>query len=174
MKKGFSNFLDNIEEKMTTIPDEPVVEVKKHKPTKRVIKNTVHETVEISEDSLKTRMICELNRFGLNTEAIEEIMSNVFHSGKKVVVRSKKNTTSNFNENVKKLKPETKVDDIPGVNDPIGRASSILDGGSPMLAETLQTQHHGDTRHVETSQPTGEVFNGFNMDSTAEHASALL
>ena len=164
---GFSKYLDNIEDKMTTISEEvKVVAPVKIKRPKRVIKKTVNETTEISEDSLKTRMICELNRFGLNSEAIDEIMVNVFHAGNNVVVRSKK-PTNTFAESTKKVKPKVKKSPK---YDPIERASSILDGGSPMIAETLQ-QGQVETEMV---SPQKDMFNGLDMGSTAEHASALL
>lgn len=162
MGSGFSDFLDNIEKKMTTVERvEPKQIEPKHKAVKsETVNRKIEESIVVTDDTLKTRIISELNKFGLNDNAINEIVSNVFRNVKTVVSANIK--PSSFKESVKSLN-NTKVESV----HPIDHASMILDGlEDPEVPQLMEQNNFMGSNQVSIKD--------FNMNSTAEHASALL
>lgn len=165
----FLDFLDNVEKTIDKIADEPVEDiVEKTVKNKKTIQEKNYNNIDIKE-----KLICELNRFGLNKGAIDEIVSNIFNENIKVKKRKIKGfTDSNFKENVNKLKKQIVED-----KNPITRASTILDGieDMPPPEGFVNTFNFEDTNNMAGNNQILEVKESeLNMDDIKDHASALL
>jgi hypothetical protein len=185
MRKGFLDFVDKFEEKLLAEGEDleeyeyyDMVYGKDHgEKDEEVETETITEredldTFKINDSKIKRKLCYELNNFGLNKSTISKIIENVFTGDdivyeEEAISQKTKKPKGNFKRKSNRIKSNIaeKVD-----NSAMGHAASILEGMDDMTSPNAPVDH-GPLTTDEYGRP--DVSN-FDMDNTAEHASALL